>query len=145
MGQKCKTSAIPPKLTFSQREMSTRSRTIIRVPMDNGWESRQPLLNHSFKAALQSPFTDRFTLHSHHRELSVDSHLPATTLFHRFLLYMILPLYARMNFLSTTFSKIVFKNINFLTIHPLPIHLPKLLSPLYFPVLLQRKFSQLYL
>ena len=98
------TSAIPPKLTFTRCEISTRLRTIIRIPMDNGWESRQPLLNNLFKAALQSPFTDCFTLPSHRRELSVDSLLSATTLLHRFFLSLILPLYARMFFLSTVFK-----------------------------------------
>ena len=97
------TSAIPPKLTFPAK-CPLATRTIIRAPMDNGWGPVSFYLTVcSFKAALRSPFTDCLTLRFHPPELSVDPHLSATTLLHRFLCLMLFVLYARFSGLSIVF------------------------------------------
>ena len=97
------TSAIPPKLTFPAK-CPLATRTIIRAPMDNGWGPVSFYLTvYSFKAALRSPFTDCLTLRFHPPELSVDPHLSATTLLHRFLCLMLFVLYARFSGLSIVF------------------------------------------
>ena len=99
----CYTSAIPPKLTFPAK-CPLATRTIIRAPMDNGWGPVSFYLTvYSFKAALRSPFTDCLTFRFHPPELSVDPHLSATTLLHRFLCLMLFVLYARFFGLSIVF------------------------------------------
>ena len=64
------------------------TRTIIRAPMDNGWESRRSLLGEcAVRSALRSPFAGRPPPRFHHRGLSVRSAAPGTSLRHWFVLF----------------------------------------------------------
>ena len=68
-GTKAAASAIPPKLTLLNVRSLTR--TIIRAPMDNGWDARRSLLGViAVRSALRSPFAGRSPPRSHHRGLS---------------------------------------------------------------------------
>lgn len=68
-GTKAAASAIPPKLTL--KNVHSLTRTIIRAPMDNGWDARRSLLSVSaVRSALRSPFAGRSPPRSHHRGLS---------------------------------------------------------------------------
>lgn len=68
-GTKAAASAIPPKLTLLNVHSLTR--TIIRAPMDNGWDARRSLLGISaVRSALRSPFAGRSPPRFHHRGLS---------------------------------------------------------------------------
>ena len=68
-GTKAAASAIPPKLTL--QNVRSLTRTIIRAPMDNGWDTRRSLLGIiAVRSALRSPFAGRSPPRSHHRGLS---------------------------------------------------------------------------